>query len=148
MQRAVNGRAADRAASEALPSIPPSLGYTVGSGRLSAGSSAGVEVFQGRANGGDDVLGTWVSRFRQLVPGETGRMNFWTRILLIAAGGLTARVLAVWAYRGLLRWCRKDPNEIERLWRLDVNRRGRITSAKIVISSSRNRLQRARGARM
>jgi hypothetical protein len=59
-------------------------------------------------------------------------MNFWTAILLITAGGATASILAVWGYRRLLRWRRKDPNEVERLRRLDVNRRGRITSAEIV----------------
>lgn len=59
-------------------------------------------------------------------------MNFRTAVLLTAAGSSTASVLAVWAYRRLLRWRRKDPNELERLRRLDVNRRGRITSAEIV----------------
>jgi hypothetical protein len=31
-----------------------------------------------------------------------------------------------------VRWRQKDPNEVERLRRLDLNRRGRITTAEIV----------------
>jgi hypothetical protein len=59
-------------------------------------------------------------------------MNFRTAILVTTAAGSTVSVLAVWGYRRFLRWRQKDPNELERLRRLDVNRRGRITSAEIV----------------
>jgi len=41
--------------------------------------------------------------------------------------------MAIWGWRRFLRWRRhKDPDEIERLRRLDVNRRGRITAAEII----------------
>jgi len=39
---------------------------------------------------------------------------------------------ATWGWRRLARWRQKDPNEVERLRRLDVNRRGRITTAEII----------------
>jgi hypothetical protein len=66
------------------------------------------------------------------LPGRDSGMNFRTAILVTTAAGSIAGVLAVWGYRRVLRWRRKDPNELERLRRLDVNRRGRITSAEIV----------------
>jgi len=39
---------------------------------------------------------------------------------------------AIWGWRRYARWRQKDPNEVERLRRLDINRRGRITTAEIV----------------
>ena len=36
------------------------------------------------------------------------------------------------AYARFLRWRRKDPAELERLRRLDINRRGRISAGRIV----------------
>jgi hypothetical protein len=36
------------------------------------------------------------------------------------------------AWTRLLRWRRKDPAEVERLRRLDINRRGRISAGRIV----------------
>jgi hypothetical protein len=36
------------------------------------------------------------------------------------------------AYARYLRWRRKDPAELERLRRLDINRRGRISAGRIV----------------
>ncbi len=47
------------------------------------------------------------------------------------AAAATAAALAAWAL-ARWRWRRKSPEEIERLRRLDVNRRGRITQAHIV----------------
>ena len=41
-------------------------------------------------------------------------------------------IAVTWGWRRLARWQQKDPNEVERLRRLDVNRRGRLTSAEIV----------------
>jgi hypothetical protein len=37
-----------------------------------------------------------------------------------------------WVWARLARWRRKDPAEMERLRRLDVNRRGRISAARIL----------------
>jgi len=60
-------------------------------------------------------------------------MNPRSVILVGAAGATAASVTAVWGWRRFLRWTRqKDPEEIERLRRLDVNRRGRITTAEII----------------
>lgn len=50
-------------------------------------------------------------------------------LIAIAIAGVGAAI--VWVWRRLARR-QKDPNEIERLRRLDVNRRGRITNAEIV----------------
>ena len=52
--------------------------------------------------------------------------------ILIAIAMVTAGAAAAWGWRRVSRWRQKDPNEIERLRRLDVNRRGRITTAEIV----------------
>ena len=58
--------------------------------------------------------------------------SFWLRVALVGAGAGVAAVTAVWAWRRFLGWRQKDPDEIERLRRLDVNRRGRITPAQVV----------------
>ncbi|MGH9433868.1 MAG: hypothetical protein ACRD3T_20245 [Terriglobia bacterium] len=61
-----------------------------------------------------------------------GRLN-WT---LVGAGALAATAIAAGLVKvagSLIRnWRRKSPEEIERLRRLDVNRRGRLASAQIV----------------
>lgn len=49
----------------------------------------------------------------------------------LASAGTLA--LGVWLARArILRWRRKDPAELERLRRLDINRRGRIGAGRIV----------------
>jgi hypothetical protein len=50
----------------------------------------------------------------------------------LAAAAAASVAAAVWVWRRFLRWREKDPDEIERLRRLDVNRRGRIAAAEIV----------------
>jgi len=52
--------------------------------------------------------------------------------ILIAMAIAGAGAAAAWGWSHLARWRQKDPNEVERLRRLDVNRRGRITTAEIV----------------
>ena len=59
-------------------------------------------------------------------------MSFRIAVLLTVVGCSIVSALAVLGHRRLLGWRRKDPDEVERLRRLDVNRRGRITSAEIV----------------
>jgi hypothetical protein len=60
-------------------------------------------------------------------------MDSRSQILIAAATGLVGVGIAgTWGWRRLARWRQKDPNEVERLRRLDVNRRGRITTAEIV----------------
>ncbi len=59
-------------------------------------------------------------------------MNPATRLaleLVIAATGL---VFVAMGWSRLRRWRRKDPAELERLRRLEVNRLGRITAGKVV----------------
>jgi hypothetical protein len=57
-------------------------------------------------------------------------MNPRNQILItMAVAGAGA---AAWGWSRMARWRQKDPSEIERLRRLDVNRRGRITTAEIV----------------
>src|SRR5207245_2832827 len=51
---------------------------------------------------------------------------------MLALAGLAALLLVAWVWVRLARWRRKSPAELERLRRLDVNRRGRIASARIV----------------
>ncbi|MGH9355128.1 MAG: hypothetical protein ACRD10_03275 [Terriglobia bacterium] len=66
-------------------------------------------------------------------------MNIWVRITVIvtAAGALVA-VTATSAglgrklVRAARKWGKKSPEEIERLRRLELNRRGRITAAHII----------------
>jgi len=55
--------------------------------------------------------------------------------LRLAFGFMSARVRAVGArmvHSRFLRWRRKDPDELERLRRLDINRRGRISAGRVV----------------
>ncbi len=54
------------------------------------------------------------------------------RLALILAGAVAAASVGAWAFWRLARWRRKSPAELERLRRLEVNRRGRITGARIV----------------
>ena len=49
----------------------------------------------------------------------------------VAAAGIAASLVKV-AGSFIRKWKRKSPSEIERLRRLDVNRRGRITSGQII----------------
>ena len=66
-------------------------------------------------------------------------MNGWMRVaIIVAAGGASIGVAAlsiglgrklIQATRG---WGKKSPEEMERLRRLDLNRRGRITPAHVV----------------
>ncbi len=49
----------------------------------------------------------------------------------LGATGVAA-AFGAWAWARSLRWRRKDPAELERLRRLAVNRRGRITAGKVV----------------
>ena len=58
-------------------------------------------------------------------------MDSRSQILIAGALALAGVGAAAWGRR-LARWRQKDPNEVERLRRLDVNRRGRITTAEIV----------------
>jgi hypothetical protein len=53
------------------------------------------------------------------------------RLMLGLAAAATATALGAWTL-ARLRWRRKSPEELERLRRLDVNRRGRIAPAQIV----------------
>jgi len=48
------------------------------------------------------------------------------------ATGATVAALGAWAWARLQRWRRKTPAELERLRRLEVNRRGRIAAGHIV----------------
>lgn len=59
-------------------------------------------------------------------------MDSRSEILIAAAVGLVSMGAAAWGWHRLARWRQKDPSEVERLRRLDVNRRGRITTAEIV----------------
>ena len=54
------------------------------------------------------------------------RSQFLIAIALVCVGA------AAWGWRHVARWRQKDPDELERLRRLDVNRRGRITTAEII----------------
>ena len=54
------------------------------------------------------------------------------RSQILIAMGVTAAGAAAWGWTRMARWRQKDPNEMERLRRLDVNRRGRITTAEII----------------
>ncbi len=49
----------------------------------------------------------------------------------LAAAGVAA-LAGAWACARLRGWQRKSPGELERIRRLDVNRKGRITSGRIV----------------
>ncbi len=59
-------------------------------------------------------------------------MDSRSQILVAAAIVLGVGIAVAWGWRRLARWRQKDPNEIERLRRMDVNRRGRITTAEII----------------
>jgi len=59
-------------------------------------------------------------------------MDSRSEVIVAAAFALGVGVAAILGWRRWARWRQKDPNEIERLRRLDVNRRGRITTAEIV----------------
>jgi hypothetical protein len=61
-------------------------------------------------------------------------------VVLVGAGGAAA--LAAWAGSRLRRRRKKDPQELERLRRLELNRRGRITIGTIV-----DRIEQAQGGR-
>jgi hypothetical protein len=52
--------------------------------------------------------------------------------ILVAMAIMGAGAAAAWSWSRMARWRQKDPNEVERLRRLDVNRRGRITTAEII----------------
>ena len=58
-------------------------------------------------------------------------MNLSLRLTFGLALAATAAALAAWTL-ARLRWRRKTPEEIERLRRLDVNRRGRITVGHVL----------------
>src|SRR5208337_4998242 len=65
--------------------------------------------------------------------GESGKAV--TPLLRLTFGLASAATLALGGWMvcpRLLRWRRKDPAELERLRRLEINRRGRIGSARIV----------------
>lgn len=66
-----------------------------------------------------------------------------TWLLGSAAVLVTIAVCTVLAVRLVKRWRAKSPEEIERLRRLEVNRRGRITSARIVDLVERQERSRA-----
>lgn len=55
-----------------------------------------------------------------------------TRLTLILAGAAAAISLAACAAIAIQYWRRKSPEELERLRRLDVNRRGRIATAYVL----------------
>ena len=58
-----------------------------------------------------------------------------TPSLRLAIGLMSARARALGARMArlrILRWRRKDPAELERLRRLDVNKRGRISAGRVV----------------
>lgn len=59
-------------------------------------------------------------------------MNPGIRLTLVLAGAGFAAALGAWTVARLQRRRRKTPEEIERLRRLEVNRRGRITAGQIV----------------
>lgn len=67
-----------------------------------------------------------------------GRLNW----RLVGAGAVAAAAIAAGLVKVagsfIRKWKRKSPEEIERLRRLDVNRRGRIASAQIVDWIERN----------
>ena len=58
-------------------------------------------------------------------------MNPSLRLTFGLAAAATVAALGAWTL-ARLRWRRKSPEELERLRRLDVNRRGRIAPAQIV----------------
>ena len=59
-------------------------------------------------------------------------MNPSTRLAIGLAGTGAVALVGAWAWARIKRWRRKDPAELERLRRLEVNRRGRITGGRIV----------------
>jgi hypothetical protein len=59
-------------------------------------------------------------------------MDSRNQILVAVTIAIAVVGAAAWGWRRLARWRQKDPNEVERLRRMDVNRRGRITTAEIV----------------
>lgn len=59
-------------------------------------------------------------------------MNPDFRLALGLAAASAAAAFGAWALARYERWRRKSPEELERLRRLDVNRRGRITAGRIV----------------
>lgn len=59
-------------------------------------------------------------------------MNLGMRLALGLAVGAVAAGLGAWLLASLQRWRRKNPEQIERQRRLDVNRRGRIALGRVV----------------
>ena len=55
-----------------------------------------------------------------------------SRLMLGLTGAAMAAALAAGTIYYIRRWCRKSQDEIERLRRLDLHRRGRITHGQIV----------------
>jgi len=55
-----------------------------------------------------------------------------TRLAIGLAGTGALALVGAWTFSRIKRWRRKDPAELERLRRLEVNRRGRITAGRIV----------------
>ena len=54
------------------------------------------------------------------------------RIAIILGSSGSAALGAAWIWHRVRRWRRKDPAEVERQRRLDVNRRGRIGTGRIL----------------
>jgi hypothetical protein len=54
------------------------------------------------------------------------------RIAIILGSSGSAVLGAAWIWQRVRRWRRKDPAEVERQRRLDVNRRGRIRAGRIL----------------
>lgn len=59
-------------------------------------------------------------------------MNFSIRLAVGVVVAGVAALAMVWIWTLLERWLRKDPAEVERRRRLDVHRRGRITTGRVV----------------
>ncbi len=71
--------------------------------------------------------------------GELVNVNIWMRVaVIVAVAGAFVAVVAILAalvqklVRAIRRWGKKSPEEIERLRRMELNRRGRLTPARIV----------------
>jgi hypothetical protein len=59
-------------------------------------------------------------------------VNPWFRIGMTLGSAGVAASGAAWLWKSYKRWRRKDPAEIERQRRLDVNKRGRISGGRIL----------------
>lgn len=55
-----------------------------------------------------------------------------TRLVVTLAASVAGILLAAWVFVRIRRWRRRSPEEIERLRRLEINRRGRIVSGQIL----------------